>query len=109
MTCLEANDLTFIISSLGHYVYEGLVVSLFYNLTTPVVATVGSEFYHELGCTIDDPEPCVGTVWGYVDYFFGGRFQRSHLYYDILALGLYLTMARIVTFLALKYFNFTAS
>lgn len=93
----------------GHYVYEGLVVSLFYNITTPVIATEGSAFYYELGCSIDNPEPCVGTVWGYVDYFFGGRFQRSHLYYDILVLGFYLTMARVVTFLALNYFNFTAS
>lgn len=90
----------------GHYVYEGLVVSLFYNITTPVIANEGSEFYHELGCTKD---PCIGTVWGYVDYFFGGRFQRSHLYYDVLVLGFCLTLSRIVTFLALKKFNFTAS
>ena len=90
----------------GHYVYEGLVVSLFFNLTTPVVANEGSQFYHELGCT---EGPCIGTVWGYVDSFFGGRFQRSHLYYDVLVLGFCLTMSRIVTFLALKKFNFTAS
>jgi len=90
----------------GHYVYEGLVVSLFYNLTTPVIATEGSHFYHELGCT---DEPCIGTVWGYVDSFFGGRFQRSHLYYDVLVLGFCLTLSRVVTFLALKHFNFTAS
>ena len=93
----------------GHYVYEGLVVSLFYNLTTPVIATEGSKFYHELGCSTEIREPCVGTVWGYVDSFFGGRFQRSHLYYDVLVLGFCLTMSRLVTFFALKYFNFTGS
>lgn len=91
----------------GHYVYEGLVVSLFYNLTTPVIATEGSNFYRELGCM--DDTPCVGTVWEYVDSFFGGRFQRSHLYYDIIILGVILTLSRVVTFLALKHFNFTAS
>lgn len=92
----------------GHFVYEGLVVSLFYNDTTPVMATPGSRFYSSLGCSPGVEGECVGTVWGYVDTFFGGKYQREHLYIDILVLGFYLTLARIVTFLALKHLTFTA-
>lgn len=92
----------------GHFVYEGLIVSIFYNETTPVVATLGSEFYDSLECSPDMEEECIGTVWGYVDTFFGGHYQREHLYYDILVLGFYLTLARLVTYLALKHFTFTA-
>jgi ABC-2 type transporter len=92
----------------GHFVYEGLVVSLFYNETTPVVATPGSNFYENLGCSPDMEGECVGTVWGYVDTFFGGKYQREHLYYDAMVLGFYLTLARLVTYFALKHFTFTA-
>lgn len=75
-----------------------------------VLAKPGSNFYHEV-CGEDwDPEqPCKGTVDEYINVFFGGRFERSHFWYDIMAMAIFLVSARLMTFFALKYFNYIGS
>lgn len=92
----------------GHYVYEGLVLAAFDNDTRQVLANPGSGFYADV-CGDDWPadEECTGTIDDFIGYFFGQKFDRSHLWYDILALAIYLVAARILTFFALKYFNYT--
>lgn len=58
----------------GHYVYEGLIVSLYRDDNSLVVAEPGSEFYAYLQCPEDDPNPCEGTINQYIHVFFGGDF-----------------------------------
>jgi hypothetical protein len=98
----------------GHYVYEGLVLALFNDDDRPVTAEVNSEFYNYLECGDrvndggDPTLPCDGTVAQFVDSFFGGRFNDDHILQDVLVLALFLVVARVVTFFALKRFNFSS-
>ena len=95
-------------TTVGHYVYEGLVLAAFDNDQRQVLANPGSSFYAAV-CGDDWPadQECIGTIQDYINVFFGGEFHRSHLWYDILALALFLVSARVLTFFALKYFNYT--
>jgi ABC-type multidrug transport system ATPase subunit len=90
----------------GHYVYEGLVIAAFHDDQREVVADPGSDFYVYLMCD-DLNAQCVGTIDDFINVFFGGKFSRSHLWYDIVALTLFLIAARVLTFFALRHFNYT--
>jgi hypothetical protein len=92
----------------GHYVYEGLVITAFTGDERQVLANPGSPFFNYLMCNSDNPDKeCYGTIDDYVFVFFGGEFQRDHLWYDIMACAIFLVLARCLTFVALKYFNYT--
>jgi len=104
----------------GHYVFEGLVVTQFNYDQRPVIATQGSVFYQYLidqgsgTCktmtnSTTSLQECVGTVSQYVQSFFGGRFRHSHIYYDAIILGVYLAFGRLLTYIALRKFNFMAT
>jgi ABC-type multidrug transport system ATPase subunit len=93
----------------GHYVYEGLMVSLFDGDNRTVVANQGSDFYDYLDCSQDGVDPCQGTVDQYFNVFFGGKYNRGNISLDIGVLTAFLILARLATFLALKYFNYTSS
>ena len=94
----------------GHFVFEGLVVSLYTADKRKVFAEKGSDFYFDLGCDentgIND---CVGTVSEFVYSFFDGRYTSDHIMQNALILGAYLVLARVLTFLALTYINFSAT
>lgn len=88
-----------------------MVIAAFHDDQRKIVlAAPGSSFYADQ-CGDDWPadEPCIGTIDAYINVFFGGRFDRSHLWYDIMALAIYLVAARLMTFFALKKFNYTGS
>ena len=92
----------------GHYVYEALVISQFSDDDRPVIAEVNSEFYEYLSCEkLGADEVCSGTVSQFVDSFFGGRFHEDHNLQDIMVLALFLVTARVMTFVALRRFNFS--
>jgi ABC-type multidrug transport system permease subunit len=99
----------------GHYVFEGMVVTQFSDDQRLVEAYVGSEFFDYMNCTLllntshDGSKACVGYVSQYVDSFFGGRFSREHVPQNLLILGLYLFAARVLTYFALKKFNYASS
>lgn len=93
----------------GHFVYEGLVVSIFTGDQRTVVAEPGSDFYNALGCAVDETGECTGTVSQFVYTFFGGRYNSDNIRQDALILGAYLILARVLTFLALTYMNFAAT
>ena len=102
-------DITYWITP-GHYVYEGLVITQFSGDRRPVAAVEGSDFFLYLGCDgRNSTDVCFGTVGDYVDNFFGGRFTPDHLLQDIFVLALYLVSARVMTFFALKHFNFSSN
>lgn len=92
----------------GHYVYEGLILAQYWGDERPVLAAENSEFYDFLGCEELDPsEECYGTVTQYLWVFFGGRFNVDNELQDIFVLALFLVIARVSTFFALKAFNYT--
>ena len=97
----------------GHYVYEGMVVSIFTGDNRTVTASEGSDYYESLGCTpeLNATGTCVGTVEDFVDNFFGGKFPlgENRTVLDILVLFFIMIIARGATFLALKYFRYTSS
>ena len=94
----------------GHYVYEGMITSTYDGDDRAVVADFGSDFYYEIGCdTRNFTGDCTGRVDQYMDSFFGGKFQKDHIAFDFIILGVYLVVARFVTFLALNYINFSAT
>jgi ABC-type multidrug transport system ATPase subunit len=93
----------------GHYVYEGLIVSLFNDDDRLVFANDNSEFYVSLGCTANETYACNGTVHDYMISFFGGKFVSSNSGSSIAILTAYLIVARLTTFFALKYFNYTST
>uniref|UniRef100_A0A7S4ACS2 ABC transporter domain-containing protein n=1 Tax=Pseudo-nitzschia australis TaxID=44445 RepID=A0A7S4ACS2_9STRA len=92
----------------GHYVYEGLILSQYWGDQRKVTASEGSEFYIWLGCDqFDNGNTCEGTVEQYVWVFYGEMFNDDNLYQDVLVLALYLVLARVVTFFALRKFQYT--
>jgi hypothetical protein len=90
----------------GHYVYEGMVTSLYKNDNSAVFADTGSAFYDWLDCTADMMVPCNGTVDDFVNFFFGGNFNVDHSKRNAFILGAVLIIARVVTYLSLKYIRF---
>jgi hypothetical protein len=91
----------------GHYVYEGLVLALFYDDNRTVVAVNNSEFYDFLECGESNINPCTGTIAEFIHVFFGGRFNEDNMLQNILVLALFLVTARVVTFMALRHFNYS--
>lgn len=81
-----------------------MIMSVFAYNDTPVIATFGSSFCEDLDCCGQDG--CTGPLSQFVDVFFGGKFQRDHIWYDALACGIFLIMARVATYYGLKYFNY---
>jgi len=96
----------------GHFVYEGLVISLFQHDNRTVFASEGSEYYMYLDCnsvTNTAQNPCGGTVLQYIDFFFGGKFSAAHIPTNAWVLGVILVIARLCTYFALRYLKFTAT
>ena len=96
----------------GHYVYESMVVAAYYRSDKEVIANVGSEFHEFLedesnGSTCaPGQEDCLGSAYDYVLYFFGGEFNHENGLRNALILGGVLILARMLTWVALKYIRF---
>ena len=96
----------------GHYVYEGMICSIFDGDTRTVVADYNTDFYNDLDCAgrnLTAAGECTGSVEDYMDSFYGGKFQKEHAIRNFLILGAYLFVARFVTFLALNNINFSTT
>jgi len=96
----------------GHYVYESMVMSIYYEAEGTVIASVGSEFYEYLqtsGTNTCEPDQtyCTGTQYEYVNVFFGDEFKYQNQMRNALILGGILFLARVLTWLALKYIRFS--
>jgi ABC-type cobalamin/Fe3+-siderophores transport system ATPase subunit len=92
----------------GHYVFEGMIISLFDEDERLVFATDNSQFFLDQGCSVNQMFACNGTVSDFVQSYFGGKFVESHILMNTGILAAYLVVARLATFLALKHFNFTS-
>jgi len=94
----------------GSYVYNGLVTSVYANSSDPVLADEGSEFYDYLNCsaTTSEGNLCFGTSNDYVQSFFGGQYgNRGYNLRNAFILALFLVVARLFTWIALKYIRFS--
>lgn len=94
----------------GHYVYEGMITAMYSEDNRTVTADNGTDFYNYLDCgAVNATGVCEGTVEEFMDSFFGGLFQKDHTVRNFIILGAYLIVARVVTFVALNYLNFSSS
>lgn len=95
----------------GHYVYEGLVTSLYHDDQREVFADRDSEFWQylvEIGKCGEIDENCVGTIGEYVTVFFDDNFTSNNTARDAIILGFVLALTRGLTWLALKYLRYSA-
>ena len=91
----------------GHYVYEGLIVTLYRrDDSSIVVADEGSEFFDSRNCTAGQTEPCEGTISDFIHAFFGGEFDESHIARNAGILGVILVITRVTTWAALHYIKY---
>ena len=95
----------------GHYVYESLVMAIFSKDERQVLANVDSPFYTYLidmdDCERDDAQ-CFGSIRQYVNVFFGFEFTADHQERNAGILGCILILARVLTWIALKYIRFAS-
>jgi len=92
----------------GHFVYEGLCMSIFHNDIRNVIVGYGSDVYTRLDCDNQLVNGvCVVTVSSYVDAFFGGLFKRDHLMRDAIILAMILSVVRLSTFFALRFLTYS--
>ena len=92
----------------GHFVYEGLCMSVFSKDSRIVIVGSGSDYYSALDC--DNHlvnETCEVDVSTYVDAFFGGLFSPDHIPRNLFVLGGILVVVRASTFLALRFVTFS--
>lgn len=90
----------------GRFAYEGLVVTQFTDVEVKLQASNGSPYFFSLGCTPGQTEPCMGDIEGYVNFSFGGRFNKDNFWIDFGGLVGYILLAWLLTAFALKKFNY---
>eukprot|EP00956_Cyclotella_meneghiniana_P034468 scaffold105270_cov79-Cyclotella_meneghiniana.AAC.1 len=93
----------------GHFVYEGMVTSIFFNDERQVIVERGSDFWDSLNCTsiAEVDGRCDVTVSEYVDAFYGGHFSRDNVMRNAIILGVILIVVRASTFVALRKLSYT--
>ena len=102
----------------GRFAFEGLAITQFKDIDIPVTATFGSPFFYANGCNRTlfleasangTALECQGTMDEYVQFYFGGRFVLDHFWLDVGCLLGYLLLSRILSYWALKRFNYSNS
>eukprot|EP00581_Thalassiosira_minuscula_P015180 CAMPEP_0183715372 /NCGR_PEP_ID=MMETSP0737-20130205/9619_1 /TAXON_ID=385413 /ORGANISM="Thalassiosira miniscula, Strain CCMP1093" /LENGTH=1519 /DNA_ID=CAMNT_0025944463 /DNA_START=22 /DNA_END=4581 /DNA_ORIENTATION=- len=92
----------------GHYVYEGLVMTVFHKDERKVSVSEGSDYYFDLNCDeylVDGV--CEVPVYEYVDTFFGKLYNRDNVIRNLLILGGILFLVRFSTFMALRFLTYS--
>lgn len=92
----------------GRFALEGLVASQFGGNDRTVVPQPYSPYFFYLGCPEKWEEglECSGTMSDYVNFAFGGKFTTDNFWLDVGVLLGYLVLARLLTWFALKKFNY---
>jgi hypothetical protein len=92
----------------GHYVYQGMVTSLFdTDYSRNVTILEESSYFDELGCVADTSGPCTVFVNDYFQAFFDGMWSYTTNRMDLLILVLWSVCIRIIASVALKYLKFS--
>lgn len=92
----------------GRFAFEGMIVSQFIDLEYVVIPEENSPYFYFLNCTPATlrTSTCHGTMTEFVDFFFDGKFTVSHRPIDVGVLFFCLFLARLLCWVALKYFNY---
>ena len=95
----------------GRFAFEGIVMSQFDGIDITVIAQPYSPFYFFLDCGSSSSNEnanteCSGTMSEFVEFYFGGKFTVDHFFLDVGVLLGYLVLARLLTWFALKKFNY---
>lgn len=92
----------------GHFVYEGLCMSMFRSDKRFVIIGEGSDYFVQLDCNSNLFDGvCQVSVSTYVNAFFGGLFNESHLLRNACILGGILAVVRLLTFVALRFLTYS--
>lgn len=92
----------------GHFVYEGLCMSVFHADNRNVIVGSGSDYWFELGCPENQVNGiCQVTVATYVNAFFGGMYSRDNIWRNAIILGCILALVRFCTFIALRFLTYS--
>jgi hypothetical protein len=84
-------------------------MAVFYENEGKVAANFESEFYFflvEQGKCTSGRKQCTGSMYEYVLVFFDGFFSHEHQTRNAIILGAILCLARVLTWVALKYIRF---
>lgn len=94
----------------GHFIYEGLVMSVFWNDNREVIVGLGSDYWSYLDCdkiAAAGQGVCKVDVSVYVNAFFGGEFHRDHIPRNLIILSGILLAVRAGTFVALNKLQYS--
>ena len=90
----------------GHYVYEGLVVSLFYgDKIRSVTVSETSPYFSRLDCVADASGSCTVTVGEYFYVYFDEAWAPS--WFNFIVLVIWSVCIRIIGSVALKYLKYS--
>ena len=91
----------------GHYVYKGLVVSLFSgDKVRSVTVSETSPYFSALGCVADASGSCTVTVGEYFYVYFDGMWSLNG-WLDFGVLIIWSVCIRIIGSIALKYLKYS--
>ena len=91
----------------GHYVYEGMVSSLFANdILRHVIVPPSSSFYDQLGCDLEE-DMCKVTVNDYFGVYFDGLWSLDSRFRNLGVLIFWSVCVRIIASLALRYLKYS--
>ena len=99
----------------GHYVFEGLTLSLFYgDKIRSVTVSETSPYFSELGCgadasscTCDTSGSCTVSVGEYFNVYFDGMWIRENWWFNLVVLIIWSACIRIIGSIALKYLKYS--
>jgi len=97
----------------GHYVYDGLLASMYLRNNETVLADRGSLFERYLedqgtcNSTVSHQTSCTGTAYEFIQFFFGNQVAVDQPAFSGVVLGAMLILARVLTWVALKYIRFS--
>jgi ABC-type multidrug transport system permease subunit len=93
----------------GHYVFEGLVLSLFHrDETRSVTVSETSPYFSELGCVADGSGSCTVPVTEFLNVYFDGMWEgRTVWRVNLVVLVLWSVCVRIIGSIALRYLKYS--
>ena len=91
----------------GHYVFQGLTLSLFLGDTSRSVTVYEtSPYFSELGCVADASGSCTVSVDQFFNVYFDGMWSGRYAWVNLVVLIIWSACIRIIGSIALKYLKY---
>lgn len=92
----------------GHYVYQGMILSLFWqDDSRMVIIPEASPYYRTLDCEAQKSGECKVSVSNYFVAYFDDQWGARREYVSLIVLILWTTCAFGISSIALKYFKYS--